>query len=283
MVPDSLPERGTLTDADRWILDRTEALIGEVDELLEDFQFAKSTEALYHFTWDEFCDWYVELSKVQIDEGGDRAESTRAVLGHVLDVVLKLLHPTIPFVTEKLWTTLTGGESVVVADWPKQLGVEADDAAAERVAAMQKLVTEIRRFRSDQGLKPGQKVAARLGGVAALGLAEHVPHVRSLVKITEPGEDFTSSASLEVAVAGGTADVELDLSGAIDVTAERKRLEKDLAAAEKELSGTEKKLANPSFTDKAPAEVVDKIKIRRDTAQADIDRITARLESMPGT
>ncbi|QGK69203.1 valine--tRNA ligase [Allosaccharopolyspora coralli] len=282
VVPDSLPERGTLTDADRWILDRTEALIGEVDELLEDFQFAKSTEALYHFTWDEFCDWYVELSKVQIDEGGDRAESTRAVLGHVLDVVLKLLHPTIPFVTEKLWTTLTGGESVVVADWPKQLGVEADDAAAERVAAMQKLVTEIRRFRSDQGLKPGQKVAARLGGVAALGLAEHVPHVRSLVKITEPGEDFTSSASLEVAVAGGTADVELDLSGAIDVTAERKRLEKDLAAAEKELSGTEKKLANPSFTDKAPAEVVDKIKIRRDTAQADIDRITARLESMPG-
>ncbi|MDR7300985.1 valine--tRNA ligase [Haloactinomyces albus] len=280
-VPDVLPDRATLTDADRWILDRTDAVVAEVDELMEDFQFAKSTEALYHFTWDEFCDWYVELSKVQLDAGGQRAETTRAVLGYVLDVLLRLLHPTIPFVTEVLWTTLTGRESVVVADWPSPVGGQPDEGAAERIASVQKLITEIRRFRSDQGLKPGQKVSANLDGIEAASLPEHVPAVRTLAKITEPGEGFIASAALEVGLAAGDVTVELDLSGAIDVEAERKRLSKDLATAEKELEGTDKKLNNPSFTDKAPAEVVDKVRSRREAAQADIERINARLESLP--
>ncbi len=218
---------------------------------------------------------------MQIDAGGDRAERTRDVLGHVLDVLLRLLHPTIPFVTELLWTTLTGRDSVVVADWPATTGEHADEGAAQRVLAVQKLITEVRRFRSDQGLKPGQRVAARLGGLDALGLAEHSAAVRSLAKLNEPGEEFTSSASLEVGLTGGTVPVELDLSGAVDVAAERKRLEKDLAAARKELDGTDKKLANPSFTDKAPAAVVDKIKVRRDTAQSDIERIESRLAALP--
>ncbi|GAA2354685.1 valine--tRNA ligase [Saccharopolyspora halophila] len=280
-VPDAPLDRARLTDADRWILDRADGLVSFVDEMLEDFQFAKATEALYHFTWDEFCDWYVELSKVQIDASEERAELTRQVLGQVLDTLLRLLHPTIPFLTETLWTALTGRESVVIADWPAASGAEADGGAADRIAATQKLITEIRRFRSDQGLKPGQKVAARLTGVAELGLDEHVPAVRSLAKVTEPADGFTSSASLEVGLTGGTTTVELDLSGAIDVEAERKRLTKDLAAAEKELSGADKKLGNESFLAKAPADVVDKIKARRETAEADIARIKTRLQTLP--
>jgi valyl-tRNA synthetase len=280
-VPESPLQRESLTDADRWILDRADALVSYVDDMMEDFQFAKATEALYHFTWDEFCDWYLELSKVQFDGTEERAELTRQVLGQVLDTLLRLLHPTIPFLTETLWTALTGRESVVIADWPKATGADADSGAADRIAATQKLITEIRRFRSDQGLKPGQKVAARLSGVDELGLAEHVPAVRSLAKVTAPEDGFTSSASIEVGLAGGNVDVELDLSGAIDVEAERKRLAKDLAAAEKELTGADKKLGNESFLAKAPAEVVDKIKARRETAEADIARITARLEALP--
>ncbi|MDA3626744.1 valine--tRNA ligase [Saccharopolyspora sp. WRP15-2] len=280
-VPERLADRDELTDADRWILDRADQLVSDVDALLEDFQFAKATEALYHFTWDEFCDWYLELSKVQLDAGGDRAERTREVLGHVLDVLLRLLHPTIPFITETLWTALTGRESVVIAEWPQAGGAAADEAAAQRITAVQKLITEIRRFRSDQGLKPGQRVAAKLGGVDELGLSDHVPAVRSLARITEPADGFTSSASIEVGLAGGNVAVELDLSGAVDIAAERKRLEKDLAAAEKELTGTDKKLNNPAFLDKAPAEVVDKIKARRETAQIEIDRIKGRLEALP--
>ncbi|SFT53574.1 valyl-tRNA synthetase [Actinopolyspora lacussalsi subsp. righensis] len=281
-VPERLPDRAELTDADRWILDRADALVTEVDELLEDFQFAKSVEALYHFTWDEFCDWYVELSKVQLDEGGRRAEATREVLGHVLDVLLRLLHPTIPFVTEALWTALTGRESVVIADWPTPTRHPADTAAAERIDAVRSLVTEIRRFRADQGVKPNQKVAAELEGLSEVGIAEHEAAIRALVKLTEPGENFNASSELKVGLAGGDVAVRLDLSGAVDVAAERKRLNKDLEAAEKELAGTEQKLNNPSFTEKAPDEVVEKIRTRRANALAEIERINTRLESLPG-
>ncbi|SHF44389.1 valine--tRNA ligase [Streptoalloteichus hindustanus] len=280
-VERAVPERDRLTDADRWILDRLDATVGEVDALFEGFQFAKLCDALYHFTWDEFCDWYLELAKVQIAEGGERAEATRAVLGRVLDVLLRLLHPVIPFVTEVLWTALTGGESLVVAEWPARAGAPADADAERRVIGAQKLITEIRRFRSDQGLKPGQRVAARLVGLAEAEQGGHEAAVRSLARLDAPADGFTASASLEVGLPGGTVVVELDLSGAVDVVAERKRLAKDLAAAEKELAGCEAKLGNPKFTDKAPADVVAKIRDRRDAAAADIDRLRARLAALP--
>jgi valyl-tRNA synthetase len=196
-------------------------------------------------------------------------------------VLLRLLHPTIPFVTELLWTTLTERESVVVAQWPEATGQEPDEQAAGRIAAVRKLVTEIRRLRADQGLRPGQRVAARLGGIADAGLAGQVDAVRSLAKVTEPGPDFASSTWIEVGLADRTVTVELDLSGVVDVAAERKRLAKDLAVAEKELTGTGKKLENQAFLDKAPAEVVDKIRARRQEAMAEIERINARLAALP--
>ncbi|MFC4858275.1 valine--tRNA ligase [Actinophytocola glycyrrhizae] len=281
-VATEVPPRTELTDADRWILDLTDAVVSEVDGLFDDYQFAKLSDALYHFTWDELCDWYLEIAKVQIGEGGARADSTRAVLGHVLDVVLRLLHPLVPYVTERLWTTLTGGESLVVAQWPRPTGAAADTDAARRVAGVQKLVTEVRRFRSDQGVKPGQRVKAKLVGVAEAGLGSLAAAVSSLARLEEPGETFTPSASIEVSLPDGNVHVELDLSGTVDLAAERKRLEKDLAVAEKELKGCDAKLTNPNFTDKAPTEVVAKIKGRREVAVADIARITARLESFGG-
>jgi valyl-tRNA synthetase len=281
-VAAEVPPRDQLTDADRWILDLTDAVVADVDGLFEDYQFAKLSDALYHFTWDELCDWYLEIAKVQIGEGGARADATRAVLGHVFDVVLRLLHPLVPFVTERLWTTLTGAESLVVAEWPKPTGAAADADAARRIAGVQKLVTEVRRFRSDQGVKPGQRVKAKLVGVEDAGLGSLATAVSSLARLEAPGESFTPSASIEVSLPDGHVHVELDLSGTVDLAAERKRLEKDLAVAEKELKGCDAKLNNPNFTDKAPADVVAKIKGRRDVAVADIARITARLESFGG-
>ncbi len=281
-VAAEVPPRDQLTDADRWILDLTDAVVSEVDGLFEDYQFAKLADALYHFTWDELCDWYLEIAKVQIGEGGARADATRAVLGHVFDTVLRLLHPLVPFVTERLWTTLTGAESLVVAAWPKPSGAEADADAARRIAGVQKLVTEVRRFRSDQGVKPGQRVKAKLVGVEEAGLGSLATAVSSLARLEAPGESFTPSASIVVSLPDGNVHVELDLSGTVDLVAERKRLEKDLAVAEKELKGCDAKLTNPNFTDKAPADVVAKIKNRREVAVADIARITARLESFGG-
>jgi valyl-tRNA synthetase len=279
-VASPLPASAELTEADRWILGRLGTLVSEVDGLFEDFQFAKVAGALYQFTWNELCDWYLELAKVQLYQGDDaRAEATRSVLGHVLDTVLRLLHPFVPFITEKLWTALTGGESLVIASWPSPDLSFADPVADARIADVQKLVTEIRRFRADQGLKPGQKVAARLAGYTG----GHEEAVRSLVRLTEPSPEFAASASLEVALADGVVTVELDLSGTVDVAAERKRLEKDLAAAQKELTQTEAKLGNEAFIAKAPEHVVAKIKTRKETAAADIDRITARLAALPAS
>jgi valyl-tRNA synthetase len=279
-----LPPAEALTDADRWILGRLREVREQTDALLEEFHFAKATEGLYHFTWDELCDWYIELAKPQLADEAT-AESTRAVLGHVLDALLRLLHPITPFVTEALWTGLTGGESVVVAPWPVDAGVPADPAATTRVLAVQKLITEVRRFRTEQGLPDKRSVAARLVGLDAAGLAGHERAVRFLTRLDEPSEGFAPTATVEVGLGGGdgAVHVELDTSGAIDVAAERARLGRDLAAAQKELEAADKKLGNPKFTEKAPAEVVDGIRARRATAVADIERVTARLEALPAS
>jgi len=194
--------------------------------------------------------------------------------------LLTLLHPVMPFVTEVLWQALTGGESLVIADWPQASGVTMDPAAALRVADVQKLVTEIRRFRSDQGLADRQKVSARLDGIEQAGLREQVAAVTALAWLTEPAADFNATAQLEVRLSTGTVAVELDTSGTVDVAAERRRLEKDLAAAQKDLAATAAKLGNEAFLAKAPGDVVDKIRERQKLAHEETARITARLAAL---
>jgi valyl-tRNA synthetase len=276
-APAALPALTELTDADRWILGRAEEVRAEVDSAFESYEFSRGCESLYHFAWDEFCDWYVELAKVQLAQG---VSHTTAVLAAVLDSLLKLLHPVMPFVTEVLWKALTGGESLVIADWPKPSGVALDPVAAQRVADVQRLVTEVRRFRSDQGLADRQKVPARLAGIEQAGLAEQVASVTALAWLTEPTGEFNATAQVEVRLAAGTVAVELDTSGTVDVAAERRRLEKDLAAAQKELASTAAKLGNEAFLAKAPGDVVDKIRERQQLAHEETDRITARLAAL---
>ncbi|MFI9403497.1 valine--tRNA ligase [Nocardia sp. NPDC052316] len=278
----ALPDRAQLTDADRWILDRLDEVRAEVDAALDGYEFGKACEALYHFAWDELCDWYLELTKVQFAEEGARADTTQLVLGTVLDAVLRLLHPVIPFVTESLWQALTGGESLVIAAWPQASGVPTDQVSAQRIADTQRLITEIRRFRGDQGLADKQKVAAKLIGLDTAGLTELHDSVANLARLTEPGEDFAATATVEVRLSGATVTVELDTSGAVDLDAERRRLEKDLAAAEKELAGTTAKLGNEAFLAKAPEPVVVKIKGRQEVAAAEVARIGARLAELSG-
>jgi len=278
-APAELPARAELTDADRWILDRLDRVRGEVDSAFERYEFSKACETLYHFAWDEVCDWYLEIAKVQFSDEA-QAASTRGVLGNVLDALLRLLHPVVPFVTETLWKVLTGNESVVVAAWPQASGEEPDPIATQRIVDMQKLVTEVRRFRSDQGLKPSQKVAAKIVGIDEADLLTQVPVIRSLARLTDPEGEFDATASVEVRLSGATVTVELDTSGTVDLVAERARLVKDLAAAEKELSQTTGKLSNEAFLAKAPDAVVDKIRTRQQIAIDEIARIKARLETM---
>jgi len=266
-VEGELPAR--MDWADQWILSRLAEVIRNVDALYERYEFAKIVEVLYHFTWDEVCDWYIELAKPGLTT--DRADATRRVLGELLDALLRLLHPMIPFVTEALWTALTGRESVVIADWPTGRAPADALAARSTAAAVMQVVSEGRRFRADQGLKPSQRVPARIVGPVDESA------VRSLLRLDPPGDAFTVTATLTVST---TLRVEFDLSGAVDVAAERTRLGKDRAAAEKERDTNARKLANPAFTDKAPEAVVIKVRDRLAAAEADLERIDAALEAL---
>ncbi|MFE2018326.1 valine--tRNA ligase [Streptomyces sp. NPDC059499] len=274
-IEGELPSADEMSVTDRWILSRLNKTVADVDAYYDDFQFAKISEALRHFAWDEVFDWYVELSKTTFFAGGRPAEVSGRVLGEVLDVMLRLLHPIVPFVTESLWTALTGRESIVIADWPADSGFR-DDAAEKEIELVQQVVTEVRRFRNDQGLQPGQKVPAELSLVGT-ALAPHEAAMRQLTRLQPAGDSFHATATLPVA----GATVALDLSGTIDVEAERKRLTKDLGAAEKEKAQANGKLNNEAFLGKAPDNVVDKIRGRLAKAEADIERITAQLANLP--
>jgi valyl-tRNA synthetase len=268
-----------LSVPDRWILSRLDAVTAQVDALFEEFEFARLSEALYHFAWDEFCDWYLELAKAAL-AGPDEAAATvtRQVLGHVLDRLLRLIHPVMPFVTDELWTALTGGDSVMVADWPRpDPGSSADAEAENEIGALMRLVTQVRRFRSDQGLRPSQPVPAVLAGIEATPLARHEHAIRSLLRLTTPAGQLTPTASVQ---AEGVT-VELDTAAAIDVAAERRRLEKDLAAALADAQATERRLASQSFLDKAPAAVVTKSRDRLAAARAEAARLEQRLAGLP--
>jgi valyl-tRNA synthetase len=240
-------------------------------------------EALYHFAWDEVCDWYIELSKLRLPLGVSAddpdAQTARAVLGHVLDVMLRLLHPVVPYVTETLWTALTGRESIVIAEWPRADLARVDAGAEAVIEAVQAVVTEVRRFRTDQGVKDTQRVAARLTLTDAK-LAGQEPAIRLLNRLTTPERDgagFNATATLTVP----GATVELDTSGTIDVAAERKRLEKGLATARKEVEQANAKLGNADFLAKAPDAVVEKIRKRLADAEGDIARLGAQLDALP--
>ncbi|GAB2836059.1 valine--tRNA ligase [Actinocorallia aurea] len=273
-VTGPLPQTVSTTDA--WVLSRLQTVIADVDRHIESFDFAKACETLYHFAWDEVCDWYLELSKVPLAEGGQAAEATRRVLGEVFDKLLRLLHPMAPFVTEELWTALTGQETVVRAAWPVADPARVSAEAEGVVASLQRLVTEVRRFRSDQGLKSGQRVTAALE-LDGSPLAAYEEQIRSLLRLTVPEGAFTATASLPVE---GVV-VKLDTAGAIDVGAERARLTKDLAAARKEVAQTSGKLGNADFVAKAPEAVINKNKARLEAAEADIVRLEAQLAALP--
>jgi valyl-tRNA synthetase len=171
---------------------------------------------------------------------------------------------------------LTGGESVVIAPWPQADATRADAQATAEISAVQAVVTEVRRFRSDQGLKPSQRVPARISGAAS---AVEAP-VRALLRLQEPAEAFTATAALTTS-RGVT--IELDLSGTIDVAAERARLAKDRAAAEKEQATNAAKLGNEAFTGKAPDAVVAKVRERLAAAEAEIVRIDTALAALTVT
>jgi valyl-tRNA synthetase len=277
-----LPDRDQLTGADRWILSRLSSVVAEVDRLFEEYEFAKVADTLFHFAWDEVFDWYVELVKAPIDAGGPAAVAARRVLGHVFDVLLRLLHPLVPFVTEELWTTLTGGETLVTCAWPTPDPALDDPVAEAEFRALAGVITEVRRFRAEQGIKPRQRLAARLAfedPATARAVPGYLPQLDALAGLA-PVEVGELPEGWRVVVAPG-ARVAVDVADVVDVAAERSRLSKLLDAAERERAQAAAKLGNPSFAERAPEAVVDKVRVRLSAAEADIARLGEQLAGLP--
>jgi valyl-tRNA synthetase len=270
-----LPKGDQLNAIDNWILTKLDQTIAAADELFEKFEFAKACELIYHFAWDDLCDWYLELSKSTFNTGGVEAEKSKRVLGEVLDQLFRLMHPVMPFITEQMWCTLTNGQSLMISDWPVADLSSQDDRAVKLVEQMQEIITEIRRFRNDQGIKSTAKVAAKFTGLTKVGLAAYEAAIRFVVKCEDGGTNFTAKTQI------GEVLIEFDLTGAIDVAAERARLSKDLQAAQKDRDTAKIKLDNEGFMAKAPMEVVTEIRARLAQRSADIERITVLLEKLP--
>jgi valyl-tRNA synthetase len=269
-VDGPMPAIDSLSAIDKWILSRLSETTAEYTSLLEGYEFARACEVIYHFAWDDLCDWYLELSKESFASGS--AAASQRVLGHVLDSLFRLLHPVMPFITEELWTTFTGQEALVTAQWPEAQKNHLDKKSEALVGELQKIVTEVRRFRNDQGVKPSQKIPGRF--IAPSDVTAYASAMAYLLKLEL--KDFTPSASVEI----GSMKVELDLSGTVDVVAERARLEKDLLTAQKDMKTAEVKLSNEGFMAKAPENVVAEIKERMVATSADIERITAQLAAL---
>jgi valyl-tRNA synthetase len=284
--PGDQPEPASLTLEDRWILSRLDAVHATVDEAYEAYDWAIVCRTLYHFVWDELADWYVEAVKVRLygdDEGA--AATARQVLANVADRVLKLLHPVMPFVTEALWRALTGAaggrDSLMVAAWPAPDPAMADEDAERGFAILQDLVTEVRKFRSQNNIAPSARFELVVASSERALLTEQAELVASLaglsaLVVVDELEERPGTSTIVF----GAGQAQVELTGLIDVEGELDRLRKELAKAEGDLQRVEGKLANASFVDRAPAEVVDRERAKGDEQRHVIEQLRERIDAL---
>lgn len=260
----------------RWIIAETVATVQAIDTAMAELRFDAGANAIYHFVWDQFCDWYIELTKGAMDE------ETRAVAGWAFDQILVMLHPFMPFITEELWH-LTGdrANALIVAQWPQALAAVDSDAQAE-IDWLIRLVSAIRTARTELNVPPG----AKLPMVVRDGSEEtHRRLDRQGVALARLGR--VESLTFGEPPAGGAAQIVVDeatfilpLEGVIDIAAEKTRLAKALAAAEKERDGLGGRLSNPSFVEKAKPEAVAKAREDHAEKTAEAERLKAALERL---
>ncbi|QJR14588.1 valine--tRNA ligase [Usitatibacter palustris] len=272
-----------LSQIDRWIISRLQRTERDVDQGLKEYRFDVSARALYEFAWDEYCDWYVELAKVQMQNGTEAQQrGTRRTLIRVLETTLRLAHPIIPFITEELWQTVApmagrGGESIMMARYPEAEDAKLDPAAEAYVAMLKEIVNGARNLRSQMGLSPALKVPAFLEGDAAK-LESCKPHIAMLARLSEITlVDKLPAAEAPVAT---TASGKLMLHIEIDRDAERARLSKEVARLEGEITKGEAKLGNASFVERAKPEVVDLEKKRLADHTAKVSELRAQLAKL---
>jgi len=279
----------TLTFVDRWLLGRLQQAKQDITTGIEQFRFDLAAKALYEFAWDEYCDWYVELAKVQLadaDASGDLAagRGTRSVLVRELEAMLRLAHPFVPFITEELWQSvapLAGkrGESISTQPFPKANFDRVDAAANARMDTLKALVNACRALRGEMKVSPALRPPLYVTGDAA-ALAEFTRYLKPLAKVSDVhvvGELPASDAPVEI-----VGEYRLMLHIEVDPAAERERIGKDIARHEADIARAKAKLGNESFVARAPAAVVEQERARLATFEATLEKLTQQYHRLGG-
>ncbi len=256
----------------RWIIGETVKTVQALDLSLAEFRFDESANGLYHFVWATFCDWYLELIKGQIDE------ETKAVAAWVLDQILVMLHPFMPFITEELWSANPRPSPLIVAKWPMPDARALDPAAGPEIDWLIRLVSGIRAARAELNVPPGAKLPlhVRDSGEATRGrLERHDSALRRLARVE--GIDFGEASGGAAQIVVDEATYILPLEGVIDIAAERSRLAKAAEASEKERDSLAGRLANPSFVERAKPEAVEKARADHAEKASDAEKYRAAL------
>ena len=294
--------RAALGMAERWILSRLQVVVGEVDAALESFRFADAANAIFHFVWDELCDWYIEIAKPHLYQSAEieqdaarnaRRHVVQGVLATVLETTMRLLHPFSPFVTEEIWQQLPKPPqlpgSLMITVFPRGDASWVDPAAEAEMQLLQNVAVACRMLKQTYGVSPAQPIAVDLRVASAAPRAtieKYLAIIERAAKVDATLVDAAiaapAAADAAKAVVGGDVEVVMPLGGLIDVVAEQARIAKDIGKADKEITTLEKKLGNADFLARAPEDVVAEQRARLAEEQSRRLRLVDALATLRG-